>query len=388
MSGSNYQPGQVLTAAQLNSSFDGKTDNAAASITGGTIEGITSLEVSGTSDSTSPQTGAVVIAGGVGIALDVQVGGTVTVAGEVIANSTAPTTSTTTGAVVVAGGVGIGGGLNVGGSANVGGALSSLTSDVTSTQNSTNTATGALVVAGGVGIAANLNVGGSVAVVGAINALGAVNVSGLLQAQDMTLMSGGYITFADGSTQASAGAINGELTISTTGGVVSVSAAQAAANSIFKVSGALASNVTLVFPAAPKSFIVDNATTGAFSTVVGANGVSPTAAVTQGSAASLFTDSTGCYSTAGVSLPLPISQGGTGQTTQPAALTALLGSSLIPIANMPQGAAGSVLTGNGAAAPSYQTFASNMTAWFNALPTTFPATAGVLWNNGGTLAQS
>lgn len=29
-----------------------------------------------------------------------------------------------------------------------------------------------------------------------------------------------------------------------------------------------------------------------------------------------------------------------------------------------------------------------MLIWFNSLPTTEPATAGVLWNNGGTLAQS
>lgn len=39
---------------------------------------------------------------------------------------------------------------------------------------------------------------------------------------------------------------------------------------------------------------------------------------------------------------------------------------------------------NGAGA----TFAATMLAWFNSLPTTLPATSGVLWNNGGTLAQS
>lgn len=33
-------------------------------------------------------------------------------------------------------------------------------------------------------------------------------------------------------------------------------------------------------------------------------------------------------------------------------------------------------------------FAAAMLAWFNSLPTTLPATAGQLWNNGGTLAQS
>jgi hypothetical protein len=39
---------------------------------------------------------------------------------------------------------------------------------------------------------------------------------------------------------------------------------------------------------------------------------------------------------------------------------------------------------NGAGAP----FAAAMLAWFNSLPKTLPAQSGVLWNNGGTLAQS
>jgi hypothetical protein len=34
------------------------------------------------------------------------------------------------------------------------------------------------------------------------------------------------------------------------------------------------------------------------------------------------------------------------------------------------------------------TFGIAMLAWFLSLPTTLPATAGVLWNNGGTLALS
>jgi hypothetical protein len=34
------------------------------------------------------------------------------------------------------------------------------------------------------------------------------------------------------------------------------------------------------------------------------------------------------------------------------------------------------------------TFGAAMLTWFNSLPTTLPGSAGVLWNNGGTLAQS
>ena len=33
-------------------------------------------------------------------------------------------------------------------------------------------------------------------------------------------------------------------------------------------------------------------------------------------------------------------------------------------------------------------FSVLMLSWFNALPTTLPGSPGVLWNNGGTLAQS
>lgn len=34
------------------------------------------------------------------------------------------------------------------------------------------------------------------------------------------------------------------------------------------------------------------------------------------------------------------------------------------------------------------TFGALMLAWFNSLPTTLPGSAGVLWNNGGTLSKS
>ncbi|VWB67513.1 hypothetical protein [Burkholderia lata] len=42
------------------------------------------------------------------------------------------------------------------------------------------------------------------------------------------------------------------------------------------------------------------------------------------------------------------------------------------------------LLGNGAG----PVFTAIMTAWFLSLPTSLPATSGVLWNNGGTLALS
>jgi hypothetical protein len=66
----------------------------------------------------------------------------------VLVSGTATSISTTTGALIVAGGVGIGGNLNVGRAARI-----------LSTANSISTTTGALQVSGGVGIGGNLNVG-------------------------------------------------------------------------------------------------------------------------------------------------------------------------------------------------------------------------------------
>jgi len=46
---------------------------------------------------------------------------------------------------------------------------------------------------------------------------------------------------------------------------------------------------------------------------------------------------------------------------------------------------------SGSSIPGYlqiSAFNAQMLSWFNALPTTMPGSAGVLWNNGGTLAQS
>jgi hypothetical protein len=319
-----FNPGQILTAEELNLSFSGKTDNEAAAITGGTVSGLTSLQVAGTLDSTSPSTGAVVVMGGVGIALDVQVGGNVTVGGAVIVNENTQSTSTTTGAFVVVGGAGIGGNVNVGGSVDINGSLSVVEPiEAASTTDSTSNSTGALIVIGGAAIGKTLNVYGAANITGVLTAIGGVTLQEPL-------------TFPDASTQSTAGVVNGEFSNASAGGTVTISAAQSAANSIFKFTGGLTSNLVAAFPAAPKNLTIQNETTGAFSLTIEATGQTPSVVVPQGTAAALFTDSTGCYSPVTPSTP----------------------------------------------------FAAAMTAWFNSLPTTFPSSSGILWNNGGTLAQS
>lgn len=81
-------------------------------------------------------------------------------------SSTTASSNTSTGALIVAGGVGIGGDLNIGGNITTNGATfgsgTSFSSNVTITANtvSTNTSIGALVVAGGVGIEGDIYTGG------------------------------------------------------------------------------------------------------------------------------------------------------------------------------------------------------------------------------------
>lgn len=135
--------------------------------------------VYGTQASTNPTSGALLVAGGAGIAGTASIGtnlnvtgngtiggtlgitGTTTASGIILITNTTPSTEVTDGALVVLGGTGISGALNVGGAATVGGNFTvtgSLIFD--STEDASSTTTGALRVAGGAGIAKKLYVGG------------------------------------------------------------------------------------------------------------------------------------------------------------------------------------------------------------------------------------
>ena len=159
----------------------------------GNVDGslIGDTRVTGTTNSTSKETGALVVDGGVGIAKNVFIGGTTNSSGPVKITDTTTSASKDTGALVVEGGVGIEQNLNVGGSIE-GSQLSDGTTliqnggisgvsffqatasilapqiNATSILQASNSAldsfsptTGALVVSGGAGVAKNLNVGGS-----------------------------------------------------------------------------------------------------------------------------------------------------------------------------------------------------------------------------------
>ena len=86
-------------------------------------------------------------------------GSTVTATGAITTNATTASTSTTTGALIDAGGAGIAGNLNVGGTSSHAG-----NATFTSGTASSSTTTGAVVVTGGEGISGNVNVGGMVAI--------------------------------------------------------------------------------------------------------------------------------------------------------------------------------------------------------------------------------
>jgi hypothetical protein len=114
-----------------------------------TVGGIVAFTT--TTPSVNTTSGALRIAGGVGIGENLNVGGYLQI------YSTTQSTSKDTGALIVEGGVGIEKNANIGGSVTI--------SDTTQ---STDKDTGALVVDGGVGVEKNLNVGGNTKLTGTI----------------------------------------------------------------------------------------------------------------------------------------------------------------------------------------------------------------------------
>ena len=92
---------------------------------------------------------AVTISGGLGVGGNIYVG------------STTNSTSINTGSVVIAGGIGISQNTNIGGNVKI-----------TASTSSISTTTGALTVSGGVGISQNANIGGNVTIIGLTNCSG------------------------------------------------------------------------------------------------------------------------------------------------------------------------------------------------------------------------
>jgi hypothetical protein len=185
--------GSISTASQPNITSVGTLSNLTVSgeVSASTISGtiltpsqpnitsvgtLSALSVGGpvtftnTTNATSVSTGALIIAGGVGIVKNVFVGGSISVAstmtltGGMTINDTTDSISMITGSLQTAGGIGIAKALYVGTTSSLNGIVS-----IASTSNAISTTTGALRVAGGVGIANALYVGASSSLIGSVS---------------------------------------------------------------------------------------------------------------------------------------------------------------------------------------------------------------------------
>ena len=138
----------------------------------------TNILVSGITSATSTSSGALQVAGGVGIGGDLYVGGTIISKRLVIEYTTVTTTSVTTDDVFT----------------------------TTNDTNSTGTNTGALVIAGGAGIAKDVYVGGKLYVQGQSIDLNGSQISSdgtSVTFPNVTLAANGVLTFANGTVQKS-----------------------------------------------------------------------------------------------------------------------------------------------------------------------------------------
>ena len=97
----------------------------------------------------------------------------------------------------------------------------------------------------------------------------------------------------------------------------------------YRFAGALTGNRTVVVPATIQQYWVDNQTTGAYTLTIAPSGGGASFIISQGERAILYCDGTNVLNAAtqGISIPLTVSEGGTGSTTAGGALINLGGTS-------------------------------------------------------------
>lgn len=98
----------------------------------------------------------------------------------------------------------------------------------------------------------------------------------------------------------------------------------------YRFTGTLTGNREVVVPATVQQYWVDNQTTGAYTLTISPSGGGASFIITQGERAILYCDGTDVLNAAtqGISIPLDVSQGGTGATSASAALINLGGTSV------------------------------------------------------------
>jgi hypothetical protein len=130
-----------------------------------------SVQITGETQSTTKDAGALIIDGGVGIEKNVSIGGLLTVSGVATITSATQATTKDEGCLVVDGGIGVEKNIVAGGLLRVVGVTT-----IANTTQSSSTTTGALVVSGGAGIGGNLYVGGGTTIAGGIAINGSTTI--------------------------------------------------------------------------------------------------------------------------------------------------------------------------------------------------------------------
>jgi hypothetical protein len=151
---------QILTTGTVNAGIGGAFTNT--------------FQFLNITQSNSTDSGAVTIAGGLGVAGNVYIGGNQVLYGTLNITNDTQSDNTTSGALEVVGGVGIGKNLNVGGLVTV-----------TDATDSTATNNGSLVTAGGAGIAKSLTVGGNLSVANTVTTVD-LRVTGITDSTSKT----------------------------------------------------------------------------------------------------------------------------------------------------------------------------------------------------------
>jgi hypothetical protein len=160
---SNLSSGEIFSVSDI-SGLPIISASAGQTVTINEFGGYTQIG-NGTINSSSTSSGVLVIAGGLGMTGNANIGGTVRI------SSGTNSASTSSGSLVVLGGLGITGNAFIGGTTTINGGT-----------NSFSTTTGALVVNGGLGVTGNANIGGTTRISSTVpstsSATGALSVAG------------------------------------------------------------------------------------------------------------------------------------------------------------------------------------------------------------------
>ena len=195
------------------------------------------LTLAGNAVSTSTDTGALQVVGGVGVGGNLNVGGAAKIAGITTVTNTTNAISTNSGALQVAGGAGVGRDLYVGGLTNIAGIAT-----VANITNATSTNSGALQVYGGVGVGRDLYVGGNSNVIGNEVITGDLTVSGgdiLTGATTFNLVNttATIVNFAGAGTAITIGASTGYTAIKNATTITNTTAASSTITGALQVVG-------------------------------------------------------------------------------------------------------------------------------------------------------